>query len=104
MKKGRRDALTPARLHRSADFTACCVPGPGEEVIRNLAPAREGTKRDLSVPRGDDDALQEGQIVSTVDWRSQWTNLDIASMDAVDVSPSLKADCIALTHDCKTAM
>ena len=44
VKTDRRDALTLARLHRSGDLTACWVPGPGEEAMRDLIRAREDMK------------------------------------------------------------
>ena len=41
MKTDRRDALSLARLHRAGELTAVWVPGPEQEVLRDLTRARE---------------------------------------------------------------
>lgn len=41
IKTDRRDALMLARLHRSAELVAVCIPDPSDEAVRDLARARE---------------------------------------------------------------
>jgi transposase len=51
VKTDRRDAATLARLARSRDLTPVYVPGVADEAIRDLAQAREDTRRDLNAAR-----------------------------------------------------
>jgi transposase len=51
VKTDKRDAATLARLARSRDLTPVYVPEPGDEAIRDLARAREDTRRDLNAAR-----------------------------------------------------
>jgi transposase len=51
VKTDRRDAATLARLARSRDLSPICVPQPLDEAIRDLARAREDTRRDLNAAR-----------------------------------------------------
>jgi transposase len=51
VKTDRRDAATLARLARSGDLCPVYVPEPQEEALRDLARAREDTRRDLNAAR-----------------------------------------------------
>jgi len=51
VKTDRRDAATLARLARSRDLSPVYVPEPADEAIRDLARAREDTRRDLNAAR-----------------------------------------------------
>jgi transposase len=51
VKTDRRDAATLARLARSRDLSPVYVPEPVDEAIRDLARAREDTRRDLNTAR-----------------------------------------------------
>jgi transposase len=51
VKTDRRDAATLARLARSRDLCPVYVPEPRDEAIRDLARAREDTRRDLDAAR-----------------------------------------------------
>ena len=51
VKTDRRDAATLARLARSRDLSPVYVPEPRDEAIRDLARAREDTRRDLNAAR-----------------------------------------------------
>ncbi len=51
VKTDRRDAATLARLARSRDLSPIYVPQPRDEAIRDLARAREDTRRDLNAAR-----------------------------------------------------
>ncbi len=51
VKTDRRDAATLARLARSRDLTPVYVPEVADEAIRDLARAREDTRRDLNAAR-----------------------------------------------------
>ena len=51
VKTDRRDAATLARLARSRDLSPVYVPEPLDEAIRDLARAREDTRRDLNAAR-----------------------------------------------------
>ena len=44
VKTDRRDAQTPARLHRAGEFTSVWVPGPEQEAMRDLSRLREDLK------------------------------------------------------------
>src|SRR5450631_1587807 len=46
IKTVRRDAMMLARLDRSGDLTAVRVPGPGDEVVRDLVRARDDAVRE----------------------------------------------------------